>query len=180
MHGKDPWVRVDRKSHKGPCMKTWASFLDCIELHKLTIFPCDTVELQCYYMQQSIKKPQRLPVCSFMAQMGLLNNYLAHLPMVKDSPMAVEDTKRGYVPFYEANLAGIMLEAVPASWVNQYNLTHTTLPKSPRQLLLDLENIERIMNKKHVETAKARAKDSAALVGTRSSLKIRASTGSTE
>ena len=28
-----------------------------------------------------------------MAQLGLLNDYLAHLPTVKDSPMAVEDTK---------------------------------------------------------------------------------------
>ena len=58
--------------------------------------------------------------------------------MVKDSLMAVEDTKRGNMPFDKADLAGIMLKAVPSSWVNQYNLTHLTLPKSPRQLLPDL------------------------------------------
>ena len=39
--------------------------------------------------------------------------------------MAVEDTKKGNVPFDEAHLAGIMLKAVPSSWANQYNLTHT-------------------------------------------------------
>ena len=60
--------------------------------------------------------------------------------------MAVEDTKKGNEPFDEAVLARIMLKAVPLSWVNQYNLTHMSLPKSPRQLLLDLENIEHVMN----------------------------------
>ena len=143
---KDPWVAVNMISHKGPLMKTWVSFLDCIELHKLTIFSCGAMELQHYYIQQGVKKPQRVPVCSFMVQMGLLNDYLAHLSMVKDSPMAVEDTKKGNEPFDEAVLARIMLKAVPLSWVNQYNLTHMSLPKSPRQLLLDLENIEHVMN----------------------------------
>ena len=91
-----------------------------------------------------------------MAWMDFLNDYLAHQPTVKDSPKAVEDTKRGNVPFNEANLAGIMLKAVPSSWVNQYNynLSHLTLPKSPRQLLPDLESIDCVMNKKHVEWAK--------------------------
>ena len=178
MHMKDPWVTVNGVSHKGPHAKTWASFLGCIELHKLTIFSCDAVELQRYYMQQRVKKPQRIPVRSFMARMGLLNDYLAHLPMVKDSPMAVEDTKKGNEPFNKADLAGIILKAVPSACVNQYNLTHLTLPKSPRQLLLDLENIKHVMNKKHVELAKVRAKDSAALAGTKSSPKKRASMGS--
>ena len=166
MHMQDLWVAVNGVSHKGPHMKTWVSFLDCIKLHKLTIFSCDAVELQHYYMQQGVKKPQSVPVRSFMARMGLLNNYLAHLPTVKDSSMAVEDTKKGNEPFNEADLAEIMLKAVLSLWVNQYNLTHLTLPKSPRLLLLDLENIKRVMNEKHAESAKARARDSAALVGT--------------
>ena len=51
---------------------------------------------------------------------------------------------------------------------------------SSRQLLPDLENIERVMNKKHMETAKSRAKDSAAQAGTKSGPQKRASTGSSE
>ena len=49
--------------------------------------------MQCYYMHQSVKKLQCIPVRQDMVQLGFLNDYLAHLPMVKDSPMAVEDTK---------------------------------------------------------------------------------------
>ena len=55
-----------------------------------------------------------------------------------------------------------------------------TLPKSPRQLLPDLENIERVMSKKCAELAKARSKNSAALAGAKSSPKKRASMGSSE
>ena len=73
-----------------------------------------------------------------------------------------------------------MLKAVPTSWVNQYNLTHSILPKSPRLLLPDLENIKRVMNKKRTESAKARGKDSAASAGAKSSPKKRASTGSSK
>jgi hypothetical protein len=48
-----------------------------------------------------------------VTRMGLLNDYLAYLPMVKDSSMAVEDTKKDNVPFDKADLAGILLKAIP-------------------------------------------------------------------
>ncbi len=56
------------------------------------------------------------------------------------------------------------------------------LPKSPRRLLLpDLENIERVTNKKRVELAKARGKDgTASSAGVKSSPKKRAYMGSSK
>ena len=70
------------------------------------------------------------------------------------------------MPFDKARLAGIILKSVLPMWLNQYNLTHTTPPKSLRQLLLDLEAIEWVMNKKHIEKAKVKTKDTAALAYT--------------
>jgi hypothetical protein len=181
MHSKDPWFGLDGESHSGLRRRTWASFMDCMELHKLTIFAVDAAEMQRYYMQQSVKKPQeRVPVHQYMARMGLLNDYLAYLPMVKDSPKAVKDSKKGNVPFDEADLASIILKSLPPTWLNQYNLNHTKLPKSPRQLLPDLEAIERVMNEKHNEKVKAKAKDTAAAANAKKDLKKRASTGSDE
>jgi len=48
MHSKDPWFGVDGESHSGPPMRTWSSFMDCIKLHKLTIFSVDAAETQRY------------------------------------------------------------------------------------------------------------------------------------
>jgi hypothetical protein len=76
MHTKNPWIGVNGKSNKEIHMKSWISFMDCIELHKLTVFPADTAEKQHYYMQQMIKKPQRIMVCHFVSRMGVLNDYL--------------------------------------------------------------------------------------------------------
>jgi hypothetical protein len=51
---------------------------------------------------------------------------------------------------------------VLSSWVNQYNMTHSMLPKNPRALLNDLEAIEGVMDEKHNATLKAKAKEATA------------------
>jgi hypothetical protein len=91
--------------------------MDCIELHKLTIFPADAAEKQRYYMQQTIKKPQQVKVRQFVSRMGILNDYLAYLPTVFDLLMAIAGTKKMNVPFEEADLAGIVSNLVLSSWV---------------------------------------------------------------
>jgi hypothetical protein len=133
---------MNGKSNKGICVKTLIQFMDYIELHKLTVFPADAAEKQHYYMQQTIKNPQRVTAHQFVSCMGVLNDYLAYLPMIFDSLMAVAGTKKMNVPFNEADLAGIVLNLVPSLWVSQYNMTHSMLPKNPRTLLNDLEAME--------------------------------------
>jgi hypothetical protein len=63
--------------------------------------------------------------------MEVLNSYLQHLPMLKNSPKAVVTTKKGNIPFVEADLASIILASVPITWQNQYSLTHSTVPEAP-------------------------------------------------
>jgi hypothetical protein len=165
MHRKNPWVGVNGKSNKGLCMHSWIFFMDCIELYKLTVFPADAAEKQRYYMQQTIKKSQRVTVCQFVSCMGVLNDYLAYLLTAYDLFMAIVGTKKMNVPFYETDLAGIVLNAVPSLWVNQYRMTHSMLPKSPRALLNDLEAIKQVMDEKHQENLKAKSKGASAASG---------------
>ncbi len=77
------------------------------------------------------------------------------LPTIKKSPMAVVSTELGNVPFNEANHVSIILSHLPVAWRNQYNLTHKTVPESPRAMLLDIENIKKMQVKKYNEKAKA-------------------------
>jgi hypothetical protein len=76
--------------------------------------------------------------------------------------MTVEGTNKGNVPFDEADLARIVLNSVPVSWMNQYNMTHKTLPGGTRTLLQDLELIERVMDEKHKAGQKAKVKEAVA------------------
>ncbi len=142
MHERDLWAAVNGQVTKGRHPRTWMSFLDCLELHKLTVFSADAAKKQRLYIQQVVCKPQRATVQQHILQMGLLNDYIKHLPTLKDSSKAVPTTKKGNIPFGKADLAAIVLLSVPMLWQNQYNLNHSTVLESTCTLLPDLEAIE--------------------------------------
>jgi hypothetical protein len=87
--------------------------------------------------------------------MEALNKYLGILPAIKNSPLAVASTEMGNVPFTKATHASIILSHLPVAWKNQYDLTHSTVPESPRAMLMDLENIEKLFVEKYDKKAKA-------------------------
>ncbi len=128
MHERDLWAAVNGQVTKGRHPQTWTSFLDCLELHKLTVFSADAAKRQRFYIQEALLEPQRATVQQHILRMGVLNNNIKHLPTLKDSSKAVQTTKRGNIPFGEANLATIVLLSVPMSWQNQYNLNRSTFP----------------------------------------------------
>ncbi len=99
--------------------------------------------------------------------------------MLKDSPKAVPTTKKGNIPFGEADLAAIVLASVPMSWQNQYNLNHSTVPKSTCTLLPDLEAIEQVMVEKHSQKLKAKGKGGTARSKAKNNPKCKASGGPT-
>jgi hypothetical protein len=80
MHSKDLFIRVNGISYKGIHVRSWLAFLDCIKLHKLTIFPVDTAEKQCYYMVQTVKKPQQVVGASVHGLYGHLEQLLCPSP----------------------------------------------------------------------------------------------------
>jgi len=59
------------------------------------------------------------------------------------------------VPFNETTLASIILSHLPVAWSTQYALTHALVPESPRAILADLENIEKLFVEKANEAARA-------------------------
>jgi hypothetical protein len=111
--------------------------------------------------------------------MGVLNDYIRHLPTLKDSPKAVQTMKKGNIPFGKADLVAIVLASVLMSWQNQYNLNHSVVPESTCTLLPDLEAIEQVMVEKHSQKLKAKSKGGTAQSKAKSNLKRKASGGPT-
>jgi hypothetical protein len=62
MHKCDLWAAVNRQVTKGRHPRTWISFLDCLELHMLTVVSADAAKRQRFYIQQMVHKPQRATV----------------------------------------------------------------------------------------------------------------------
>jgi hypothetical protein len=107
--------------------------------------------------------------------MVVLNDYVKHLPMLKDSSKAVLTTKKGNIPFGKADLAAIVLLSVLMSWQNQYNLNHSTVHESTHTLLPDLEAIKQVMVEKQGANLKAKGKGSTAPSKAKGNLKRKAS-----
>jgi hypothetical protein len=112
MHEHDSWAAVNSQMTNSRHLQMWTSFLECLELHKLTVFSADAAKRQRFYIQQAVRKPQRATVQQHISQMGVLNDYVKHLPMMKDSSKAVLKMKKGNIPFSKADLAAIVLLSV--------------------------------------------------------------------
>jgi hypothetical protein len=111
--------------------------------------------------------------------MVVLNDYVKHLPTLKDSSKAVLTMKKGNIPFGKADLAAIVLSSVPMLWQNQYNLNHSTVPESTCTLLPALEAIEQVMVEKKGVNLKAKGKGSTAPSKAKGNPKRKASWGPT-
>jgi hypothetical protein len=95
MHEHDSWAAVNSQVTKGRHPQMWTSFLYCLELHKLTVFSADAAKRQRFYIHQVVRKPQRATMQQHILRMGVLNDYVKHLPTLKDSSKAVPTMKKG-------------------------------------------------------------------------------------
>ncbi len=94
MHERVSWAGVNGKVTEGRHLCTWAAFRDCLELQKLKVFTSDAAKRQRFYIQQAVRKPQRATVRQHILQMVVSNDYVRHLPTLKDSPKAVPTMKK--------------------------------------------------------------------------------------
>jgi hypothetical protein len=109
----------------------------------------------------------------------VLNDYIKHLPTLKDSPKAVLTKKKRNIPLGEADLVAIVLASDLMSWQNQANLNHSTVPESTRMLLPDLEAIEQVMVEKHSQKLKVKGTGGTAQSKAKSNPKRKAPGGPT-
>ncbi len=178
MHERDSWAVVNSQATKGRCPRTWMSLQDCLELHKLMVFSAEAAERQWFYIQQVVRT-QRATVRQHILPIGVLNDYVKHLPTLKDSPKAISTTKNRNISFSKADLAAIALASVPMSWQKQYNLNHSMVPELTCMLLPDLEAIECVLVVKQNKKIKVKGKASTARSEAKSNLKRNVSGGPT-
>jgi hypothetical protein len=155
MHAKDPWEDLRGVKHNGLRRRSIASLWECINFHKLTVYFINAAERQRFYMLCNLKKPAKSSIRAHVTRMETLNKYLGLLPTIKNSPQAVTSMELGNVPFNETTLASIILNHLPVAWRTQYALTDALVPESPRAILVDLKNIEKLFAEKANEAARA-------------------------
>jgi hypothetical protein len=136
-----PWEDIFGVTHSETPTKTWDSFMECVMFHLQQVFKSDAGETLKYYITNTLRKPNRVPIRQFLARVEQLNSYLENLPCLYYSSNANQATKL-VKPLDDADLATHLLRMCPAKWQTQYDLTEKTTPVSVRALLPILEKIE--------------------------------------
>jgi hypothetical protein len=117
MHTKNPWIGVNGKTNTGLHVRSWISFMYCIKLHKLTVFPADATEKQRYYVQHAeilgdpYSKKSPLPSIGNFPRLANSPKLLSYQALGQ-SRIQQRHTTRYNHPRIEAQLKHIILEKV--------------------------------------------------------------------
>jgi hypothetical protein len=117
---KCPWEDIHGVIHDETPTKTWDSFMECITFYVQKVFCHDAGEALKYYIRNTLRKPNRIPIHQFLVCVEQLNSYLEMLPCLYNSPSVNQATKQ-VLPLDDADLATHLLLMCPAMWQTQYN-----------------------------------------------------------
>ena len=110
--------------------------MDCVTLHLQLVFADNSVEKECYYNGNILKKLQ---------QLEQLSSYLLHIPSMYDGPQVTANISK-IKSYDQAELAYFALCIHPKTWHDQYDLMQDLMaPQSMRKLLAVLKTIEKMM-----------------------------------
>jgi hypothetical protein len=94
--------------------------------HLQQVFRHDNDKALKYYITNTLRKPNWIPIHQFLVGVKQLNSYLEPLPCLSYSPSANQATKQ-VLPLDDANLSMHLLCMCLARWQTQYDLTEKTL-----------------------------------------------------
>jgi hypothetical protein len=124
---------------------------EVIMFHLLTMLHNDATETRStFYISNTFKKPNRVPIWQFVYRIQQLNSYLDILPCIYYSDRVTKLTKV-VRPFNDKNIASHILRMVPRHWQDQYELAGVTVPQSMQKLSEAYKHIEKafLTDKEH-------------------------------
>jgi len=170
---KEQWDIIDTEVHSdsthtdlqgmtvdGPKGRSWATLLLCIEKHKLYVFQIDAADEQRRYLSQGVCKPFEVEIRWFMMRVKAMNRDLALMPCLATYTQTSKEVVPTNVPFNGAEMCGIIIHCLPQDWQTQYRMQcGQTNQTKTRDLLIQLETIEKVMNQKQKEKDASTKKD---------------------
>ena len=176
---KDQWDIIDDEVHNdsthtdlqgltvaGPKGRSWATLNLCIEKHKLNVFKTDAADEQRRYISHDLRKPYEVKIRWFMQRVMSMNNNLSLMPCLAINTQTSDETVAANIPFNETELCGIIIRCLPQAWQTQYVLANGQKKQTKtRDLLIQLEAIEKVMDQKRKDLSASTKKDSSAKSG---------------
>ena len=90
---KCPWEDIYGVTHDKTPTKTWDSFMECITFHLQQMFRHDVDKTLKYYIMNTMRKPNQIPIRQFLVQVKQINSDLETLLCLYYSPSTNQATK---------------------------------------------------------------------------------------
>jgi hypothetical protein len=175
---KEQWDIIDNEVHRdsthtdlqgltveGPRGRSWTTLDLCIEKHKLHVFQIDAADKQRQYLSQGVRKPFEVKIKWFMMRLRAMNRDLELMPCLATYAQTREVVPTN-VPFNGAEMCDIIISCLTQDWQNQYRVrSGQTNQTKTRDLLIQLEAIEKVMNQTRKEKDTSTKKDPTANPG---------------
>jgi hypothetical protein len=87
------WEDIYEVTHDETPTKTWDSFMECITFHLQQMFRHDVDKTLKYYIMNTMRKPNQIPIRQFLVQVKQLNSDLETLLCLYYSPSTNQATK---------------------------------------------------------------------------------------
>ena len=69
---KCPWEDICGVTHDKTPTKTWDSFMECVTFHLQQVFRHDAGKALKYFITNTLRKPNRIPICKFWSELSSL------------------------------------------------------------------------------------------------------------
>ena len=102
------WEDLRGEVHEEKAAKTWTSFLQYITFHLQSVFHPNEAEAVKFYITNTLKKLNRVPIPQFFVQVEQLNSYLETLPSLFQS-LKMNLATKPVKPLKYANLTMLLL-----------------------------------------------------------------------
>jgi len=137
------WIMPDGSESTVTRGQTWETLAKCKRDHLLTWCEQDAAERWKTYVNQNLKKPQRLAIKPFHKRLKELDDLVPDLPCLKDEDDCPSEVTRANVSMTGFEMCTLLMRLVTDEVAEEYDVLHPKVPIDPKKLVKELEKIER-------------------------------------
>ena len=146
------WIQADATisiEHRG---QDWDTLDECKRLHLLKFCKKDAAERHNLYINNNVKKPQRMTIETFWKRVKELDALAPMLPCLKDQPDCPAEIERANVSLTPVQMCNFLMRCISDAMEDEYNCMTDVMPTDPKKLVELLTKIETKLKEVKKET----------------------------
>ena len=146
------WIQADGTANPDHRGQDWDTLDECKRLHLLKFCKKDAAERHDLYINNNVKKPQRMTIETFWKRIKELDALAPMLPCMKDQPGCPAEIERANVSLTPVQMCKLLMRCISDAMEDEYNCMTDVMPTDPKKLVELLTRIETKLKEVKSET----------------------------